>query len=109
MTWIDLLRSAVKKRGQTAVAKEVGVSATTVHMVLKGTYNADTKNVEKKVLSAYGKTACPFLGRILDGPECREFRERPVPMSHHDEIRHWQACQTCEAPVFPDASTPDRE
>lgn len=109
MNWIDLLRDAIKERGSACVAREVNLSRTTLHMALKGTYNADTKNVEQKVLEAYGKTACPFLGRILDGPECRAFRERQVPMSHYEEIRHWQACQQCDAPVFPDAPAPEKK
>ncbi|MDA8123495.1 MAG: LacI family transcriptional regulator [Deltaproteobacteria bacterium] len=109
MNWIDLLALAVTERGSARVAKEIGLSRTTVHMALKGTYNADTKNIEQKVLEAYGKTVCPFLGRVLDGPECRAYRERPVPMSHYQEIQHWQTCQKCDAPVFPDTPVTDEE
>ena len=109
MNWIDLLRQAVTERGLARVAKEINLSRTTVHMALKGTYNADTKNIERQVLGAYGKTACPFLGRVLDGPECSAYRERPVPMSHLEQIDHWQACQKCDAPVFPDTPVTDEE
>lgn len=109
MNWIDLLKQAVRDRGLARVAKEVNLSKTTLHMALKGTYNADTKNVERKVLSSYGKALCPFLKRVLDAADCRWYRERPVPMSHHTQIEHWQACQDCDAPIVPDTPVPDEE
>ncbi len=109
MNWIDLLRKVVEERGSARVAKEVQLSRTTVHMALKGTYNADTKNIEQKVLETYGRRFCPFLGRIMDSPECRSYRERSIPMSHLEQVDHWNACQVCDAPVFPDEPDPESE
>lgn len=109
MNWIDLLKAAVEKRGQSSVSKELDLSRTTISLVLKGTYNAGTTRIEKKVLSVYGKTICPFLQRILDAPDCRWYRERPIPMNHHQEIEHWRACQKCDAQIYPSDPSEDEE
>jgi hypothetical protein len=106
---MDLLGQAVKEKGKAQVANELAISRTTVHMVLAGTYRAATTSIEKKVLAAYGKAICPFLGRVLAAADCAWYRERPVPMNHHDELAHWKACQECEAPIVPEVVDPDGE
>lgn len=109
MKWMELLRGEVDRQSIGKVAAALDLSRSTISLVLSGKYMASTKNIKRKVLSLYGKASCPFLGRVVSGPECRSFRERAVPMNHHQELEHWQACQSCDTPILPDDSVPERE
>ena len=46
--WIDALKAECAKSSQAKVAKELGYSAATISLVLKGKYAGDLKTVERK-------------------------------------------------------------
>lgn len=99
MTWISLLQKEVEKTGSIArVAAALDLSRSTVSQVLSGKYNADTRKVAERVLSIFGRVACPYLDEEISMETCRKYRERDVPMNHPSELRHWRVCYTCEAP-----------
>ncbi|MFO1038118.1 MAG: helix-turn-helix transcriptional regulator [Geminicoccaceae bacterium] len=64
--WLEELRAACAATSQTEVARRLGYSASTISMVLKGTYNGDLKRfsqaVEGLLLSA--EVECPVLETI---------------------------------------------
>ncbi len=67
MDWLKLLADRVKDTGSNAAAKELGISNTTVSLVLRGKYGANTGKIEKKVLGAYAENVmvrCLILGEI---------------------------------------------
>lgn len=66
--WIDILRREAQAKGPKQVAKELGISRSSVDLVCQGKYNASTKKIEERVRKIYGNTnggiACPVLGEI---------------------------------------------
>ncbi|WP_257311187.1 hypothetical protein [Geothrix fuzhouensis] len=95
MTWRDLLESKIKDKGQAAVARELGYSATTLSLVRRDKYPGGTERIEARVLSLYGEVACPFLGAPIPAEQCRRISHSPVPTSNPKTLRHWSACQSC--------------
>ncbi|MDS4020642.1 MAG: LacI family transcriptional regulator [Candidatus Competibacter sp.] len=94
--WRELLRAAVARDSITAVADRVGVSRTTISLVLAGKYPAKTHDaLERKVRDALDAWHCPFFDAELLGSHCRRYRERPMPRSSARDLRHWRVCQTC--------------
>lgn len=49
MTWLETLRDYAAEHGQRTTGDHVGCSAATINKVLKGTYMADTKQIEARV------------------------------------------------------------
>lgn len=94
--WLDLLREAVAASSLTAVADRIGLSRTTISLVLAGKYPAKTQDaVERKVRDAFEVRYCPHLNVALDGDACQRYRDRAMPRSSARDLRHWRACQTC--------------
>ena len=65
--WIEILKKEVDAKGPKQVAEELGISRSTVDLVLQGKYIADTKSVLERVKSIYGhngKVLCSILGEI---------------------------------------------
>lgn len=65
--WLEILRRQVSARGASMVAREMGVSATTISLVLSGKYGASTDKIERRSMRIYGNgdgITCPVLGRI---------------------------------------------
>ena len=52
--WIEILRKEVAAKGSKQAAHELGVSRTTVDLVLHGKYPASTRRVEKRISAIYG-------------------------------------------------------
>jgi hypothetical protein len=95
MTWRDLLESKIKDKGQAAVARELGYSATTLSLVRRNKYPGSTDRVEERVAQLYGEVQCPFLGQTIPAEQCRRISHSPVPTSNPKALRHWSACQSC--------------
>ena len=95
MTWRDLLESAVAAKGQAAVARELGYSATTLSLLRRDKYPGGTARIVAQVMTVYGEVACPFLGRSISAELCRRTSLAPVPTSNPQAIRHWSACRSC--------------
>lgn len=93
--WIDLLRAQVAAASLAAVADRVGLSRTTVSLVLAGKYPASTDNIAGKVRDAFAARHCPHLNAALAGDACQRFRDRAMPRSSARDLRHWRTCQTC--------------
>lgn len=55
--WLAILRRRVEATSGAQVARELGVSRSTISMVLNGTYPASTKGVEAMVNQTYGGEA----------------------------------------------------
>ena len=94
--WLDLLRDAVARETIAGVAERVGLSRSTLSLVLAGKYPAKSlNNVEKKVRDALDRWPCPYYGLVIHATDCRAWRERPMPQSSARDIRFWRTCQGC--------------
>jgi len=74
MTWREILRAEVDKKGYDQVRTELGVSKTTVSLLLNDKYPADTARMAEKILRTYGTRTtvqCPVLGKI-SVVQCRQ-------------------------------------
>jgi hypothetical protein len=93
--WLELLRDRVKNSSMGRIAFELGVSRTTISLVLSGKYPARTDKIAGRVTDIYARIQCPFLAREISGSECRDFHTRETPTSSPFAMRHWRACQSC--------------
>ncbi len=93
--WFQALHAECSRTSQAACARLLEVSPATVNLVLKGTYNASTKNFEERVKKTLlsDVRSCPVLGD-LDAARCLEEQARPY---YPDPIRSAlsRACRTC--------------
>jgi hypothetical protein len=93
--WRSLLEQAVASSSQTRVARELGLSKTTISLVLSGKYRSRTDQVERRVLARYARLDCPYLGRELEIADCETKRTQRPPTSSPSAYEHWVACLTC--------------
>ncbi|WP_293222261.1 hypothetical protein [Ottowia sp.] len=106
--WFALLLQQVEVPGatQASIARQLGISAVTLNMVLRGTGpygagQADTHRVADRVIHTFGRYVCPHLTaeaggveQVITAEQCRAYAHRPPPTTPR-ELRHWQACQQC--------------
>lgn len=65
--WLDILRRESAAKGPVQVAKELGVSRSTVDLACQGKYPANTGKIEARVMKIYGHNGgiqCDILGDI---------------------------------------------
>lgn len=93
--WLTLLTDAVNKSSRQAVADELGVSRTTISLVLNDNYPASTDKIEEKVLNFYGRLECPHTGESISINQCKANHLSAPPTSSPRAMRLWRACQSC--------------
>jgi hypothetical protein len=95
--WLQLLRQAVEAEGSsiTTVAAKLGVSRTSISLVLAGKYPAKTDKIEARVLDIYARLICPHTLVEIRHAECRETAAAATPTSSPQAMRQWRACQSC--------------
>jgi len=100
--WLRMLRQQVDRRGASAVARELGISPSTVSLVVSGKYPASTAKIEQRITNLYGDrgmVACPVLGEIEPG-QCVTFWERArkigVRCGNPATIRLYKSCCKCQ-------------
>jgi len=94
--WLNMLKQAVERSNKTAVALELGVSRTTISLVVDGKYPAKTDKIEALVLSTYGRVMCPFTCSEISLAECKKHHTSAVPTSSPRAMKHWRTCQGCQ-------------
>lgn len=100
--WLELLRQRAEVAGSMVAAREIGVSPTTVSLLLSGKYPASTDKMAQRVMNMYGrngKVSCPILGEIEPG-KCAELWNKAqhlgVKSGNPRMIRQHKACLKCE-------------
>ncbi|MBW2672684.1 MAG: helix-turn-helix domain-containing protein [Deltaproteobacteria bacterium] len=91
-----LLLEAVDKKGQAAVARELGYSPSAVNQILKGTYGGRTDQIMRAVSDAYDTDTvmCPVMGEITV-TRCAAERKKPFSASSPQRAQLWKACREC--------------
>jgi len=94
--WLAALRQACAESSQSAVAKRLGVTGSTISQVLGGKYAASTAMVEERVRGALmQKTVdCPQLGEI-SAKDCLDWQAKPFAATNPLRVRMYTACKTC--------------
>lgn len=102
--WMTLLRSQVdaynaqSKNGRGGIkkaAEQLGVSRSTISLVLSGQYIASSERVARKVLEVFARVQCPHLQTDISHQQCRENSSREAPTTSPRQMKFWRACQSC--------------
>ena len=91
-----LLRQKCAEMNQSRVAKEIGVSSTTVSQILSGNYGADPSQVLQLVVETYGSLTveCPVIGGAIPLAECRVERDS-TDRANHQRVLFFRTCPSC--------------
>ena len=94
---VALLRQKCGEKSQARVAKEIGVSSTTVCQILSGTYGGDPSRVLQLVVETYGSLTvkCPVMGGELPLSECR-IERNSTDRANHQRVLFFRTCPSCE-------------
>ena len=94
--WIEELERQCRASTQAAVARALGISASTVNQVIKRSYAADTRNIEQLVRGRFMKETvlCPVLG-VLRRDDCVRHQARKLTTGNRIKIRLHEACLKC--------------
>ena len=100
--WLEILRRQADIKGRAMVARELGISASTISLVLSDKYPATTDAIEARVMAIYGHNgivACPAMGNI--SPDlCIDLWEKAqkigVKCGNPATIRLYKCCLKCE-------------
>lgn len=100
--WLEILDREVGRKGAAQVARELGVSCTTISLVINNKYGASRDKVQARVQKIYGNAdgiSCPVLGAITPA-RCVETWERAkkigIRAGNPATIRLYKACLKCE-------------
>lgn len=100
--WLEILRRQAEANGRSTVARELGVSASTISLVLADKYPASTDSIEARVMAIYGRDGlilCPELGEVTPAT-CVGCWERAhkigVRCGNPATIRLHKACMKCD-------------
>ncbi|WP_279480306.1 transcriptional regulator [Aureimonas sp. SK2] len=93
--WVLSLAQACNERGQTAVAKDVRYSASTISQVLSNTYAGVHANIEARVRGALmaETVVCPMQG-TMSRNTCLDWQAKPFAPTSGDRVRMYHACRS---------------
>ena len=93
--WIASLRSECERTTQTAVARRLGCSPSTVNQLLKGTYKGDLVRFETIVRGELMRetVSCPVLFEITKR-RCLDEQSRPFAATNPQRVATWRACRS---------------
>lgn len=100
--WLEILRREVDRCGAAQVARELGISCTSISLVLRDKYGASTDNIQTRVRRIYGSGGgidCPVLG-VITPARCVETWERAgkigLRCGNPATMRLHLACRKCD-------------
>ncbi|MEJ5227218.1 helix-turn-helix transcriptional regulator [Thermodesulfovibrio sp.] len=100
--WLEILKKEVGTKGISQVATELGVSRSTVYLIIHGKYRASTRKVEERIMKIYGtKTGaidCPVLGSISPAECVKRWslaKKIGVRASNPETIKLYKTCINC--------------
>jgi len=95
--WLDALRDACKSSSQALVAEQIGMSPAVVNQVLKGCYQGNLSNVQRRVEGALlgVVVSCP-VGLEIPLNRCLDNQVRPFAATNPMRVQLYIACKTCK-------------
>lgn len=93
--FIQLLANAVSESDRTQVAHRLGISRTSVSLLLSNKYTSPSVGKMKtRVMDVLGAIQCPVVGEIT-AAECQKHRNAKFTPSNPQRVALYRACQTC--------------
>lgn len=113
--WLLLLQAQLNAHASIAdIARKVGVHRSTLSAIINRTPSSpyvngksSTANIEKQVMTAFGKYICPHLtarnerDEFVTGEFCKKTALAPAPTLNPVETALWRACQECSRKPAP--------
>lgn len=99
--WIDILKRQVEQKGPRQVAKELGVSRSTIDLVCQDKYQASTDKIIERVKNIYGENGhvlCPVLGEISPNTCAEKWtlaKKIGMKAGNPDTLRLYKTCLNC--------------
>lgn len=93
--WLAMLRARVAEIGVGPTAREIGISRTSVDLLIKERYPASTDRMAARVIDRYTRHECPYDGALLHDDACARYAGK-VPTSNPVALRRWRVCQRCK-------------
>lgn len=97
MSWQKLLWQAVNETNRATVARKLGVSRTSVSLLLANRYPGDTRHMARRIntiLAQEPTHTCQLTGRKVTITGCAKKSAR-VPTSSPAAVRNWKVCKDC--------------
>jgi len=99
--WLKVLKKEIAQKGPRQVAKELGVSHSTIVLVCHDKYGASTERIEKRVMAIYGKNGnveCPVLGKSSPDTCANKWRlakKIGVKAGNPETLKLYKSCLKC--------------
>jgi DNA-binding transcriptional regulator YdaS (Cro superfamily) len=92
--WSAALREECEKTSQVAVARRLGISASTINQILKGVYKGNLTRFETLVRGELMRetVVCPVMGEITKR-RCHDEQRRPFAVTNPVRVAVWRACR----------------
>ncbi|MCY1393856.1 hypothetical protein D3C76_418690 [compost metagenome] len=95
--FVRLLASEVQRSNRTEAGRRIGMSRSTVTLVLANRYpSPSTAGVERCVLDALGRIDCVAIGEAITVEQCQTQCESRAPTHNPQALQRWKACQHCQ-------------
>jgi len=93
--WVAALSAECSATSQTAAARRLGVSASTVNQVLKGSYKGDLRRIEGLVRGELMREtlACPVL-EVITKKRCLDEQRKPFAATNPERVKLYFACRS---------------
>ena len=91
----SLLRARVAEIGVGPTAREIGISRTSVDLLIKERYPASAERMAARIIDRYTRHECPYDGVLLHDDACARYAGK-APTSSPAALRRWRACQKCK-------------
>lgn len=94
--FVRLLGAEVARSNMAAAGKRIGMSRTTVSLVLSNRYpSPSTDGVERRVMDVLGRIECVAMDQVITAEQCQSYRKKPAPTHNPQAMQQWKACQHC--------------
>ena len=93
--WFETLQAEVARTSRQKVADLLGISRTTVSLVMSGKYGGKTGAVAFRVMDKLGKFPCLYDEQVISPHECRTTAQAAAPTHNPAKLAQWSACQRC--------------
>lgn len=97
LTWNALLWQEVKATSRAEAARKLGISRTSVSLLLANKYPGGTANMARRIntiLAPAMKHVCPHTGEEITIMDCAKNSAR-MPTSGPAALRLWKVCKAC--------------